>query len=224
MPTIQKQLLASWDATKQQTYRAHQQTVTLHVLLDASPSMAGQDAVNLRTAYNLYLAWLQRHADPMILVEVRCFSTTLQAGTLVPLGVLHPLTAQTYDPLTGDGTALYRAVGETCTTAPQQGQHLLIVFTDGRDNTSDTFGWTAAKVREVLTTLQDQEGWLGVFLGAFADAVPVGTSMGFTPANCLVFPSDQIPEAFRRLQQATQKYLTASPQERKLLTAGGLFA
>jgi hypothetical protein len=114
-------------------------------------------------------------------------------------------------------------VGATCLEAEAQGQHLLIVFTDGKDNTSDALGWSATKVREILTTLQEQSGWVGVFLGAFPEAVPVGVAMGFTANNCLVFPSDQIPTAFQQLQRATERYLTASPQERKQLTTGGIF-
>jgi hypothetical protein len=217
--------LSTWDATKQEAYR--QQTpgaaVTFHFLLDASPSMMGRHAVNLRTAYNTYVQWLQRHGDPMSLAEVRCFSTTLDPRQLQPIGMLRPLTTQTYDPSEGDGTALYRAIGETCTTADASGQHLLVVFTDGMDNRSDEFAWTAEKVKTVLTTLQQDGGWCAVFLGAFADALEVGTALGFSPGNCLMFPNDAIPDAFQRLKNATQRYLAAAPAERKLLAATGVF-
>jgi len=225
MPATPKQLLASWDASKQQAYRQHHhaQAPTFHILLDASPSMAGDDARNLRQAYNTYLAWLQRHTDPMSMADVRCFSTALDPGQLCPLGQLRPLTTTTYDPLRGDGTALYRAIGETCVTAPREGQHILIVFTDGNDNTSDTFGWTYTKVGELLKTLQAEQSWLCLFLGAFPDALHVARVMGFHPRNCLVFTTDKIPEAFQTLRHATQRYLGTAPHERKRLAAGGLF-
>ena len=104
--------LSTWDATKQEAYR--QKTpgaaVTFHFLLDASPSMRGRPAVNLRTAYNTYVQWLQHHADPMCLAEVRCFSTALAPRHLLPIGMLKPLTTQTYDPSEGDGTAHGRSL------------------------------------------------------------------------------------------------------------------
>lgn len=224
-PSKQKQL-NNWDASRQQAYRAqHQETVlTFHFLLDASPSMAGKDATNLRHAYNMYLGWLQRYADPMSLADVRCFSTPLDPSQLRPLGSLNPLTAQTYDPMQhGSGTALYRAVGETASTADPTGQHILVVFTDGMDNTSGEFGWAHSNVYMLLQMLQREHAWLGVFLGAFPEALEIGKQMGFQAGNCLVFTSDKIPEAFETLRQATQRYLAAPVPERKLLAQGGIF-
>ena len=226
MPPSPPALLGpSWDASKQQTYRQQhgQECLTYHFVLDESPSMAGEDAVNLRTAFNMYLGWLQQHAHPMSQAEVRLFSTALSPANLVPLGEVQPLTRQTYDPLRGDGTALFRAIGDTCTLATSKGQHMLVVFTDGRDNTSDQFAWTSQKVATLLETLQAERDWLCVFLGAFPDALPVAKVMGFTEGNCLVFPNDQIPEAFQSLTRATMTYLAATPPERKLLAAGGVF-
>jgi hypothetical protein len=216
--------MISWDAHRQEQYRAQHHSLLFHVLLDASPSMCGDEARNLRKSFNMFLAWLQRHSDPMSVMDVRCFSTPLDPSQPLPIGMVLPLTEQTYAPaLHGSGTALYRAIGDTCTTATSAGQHVLIVFTDGGDNTSQNFEWSASAVQTLLATLQEQQGWLCVFLGAFPDALVVGKQMGFAPGNCLVFTTDQIPEAFQRLTGATQTYLTASPQERKLLAAGGIF-
>ena len=225
MPAAPEKLLASWDASKQQQYRQQhaQDCLTFHFVLDESPSMAGENAVNLRAAFNLYLAWLQRYAHPMSLAEVRCFSTQLSPGQLQPLGTLQSLTPYTYDPLRGDGTALYRAVGETCTTAAGDGQHILVVFTDGKDNASGSWAWTAQKVATILETLQTEKNWLAVFLGAFPEALPVARCMGFQAGNCLVFER-QIPEAFQSLTKATQQYLAAGTAARKLLTTRGVFS
>jgi hypothetical protein len=223
-PSDQK-MLRSWNPDRQQQYRATHQSLFFHFVLDASPSMCGVAEIALRRAFNMYVTWLQQHADPMSLAEVRCFSTRLDPGKPVPLGTLKPLTTATYNPaLHGSGTALYRAVGETCTQAGHETQqHVLVVFTDGYDNTSDEFEWSNGQVYTLLQVLQDEQGWLAVFLGAMSDAIEVGKSMGFHPGNCLTFATDQIPEAFQRLLQATQKYLAAGPQDRKLLAARGVF-
>lgn len=225
MPTSLSKPLASWDAAKQDTYRKANadKVLTFHFVFDASPSMHGTPATNLRKAHALYLAWLQRHADPMSLVEVSTFATTLKRQPLTALGECQTLTDETYNPLGEGGTALYAATGQICTTPQGTGQHVLVVFTDGQDNASIGLGWTTEKVAQILTTLQTEEDWLAVFLGAGIDALGIGQVMGFTKGNCLAFPTDQIPEAFAHLTKATEQYLVAPPEERKLIAKGGIF-
>src|SRR5262245_19556259 len=197
-------MLASWDGQQQERYRRTQGAITLHFVLDASPSM-DRRAGDLRRAFNLYLNWLKRHCDPMAMAEVRCFSDYLDPSHIVPLGTVTPLTPQSYDPLQGDGTALYQAIGETCTTTVtgrEGGQHILVVFTDGLDNRSDASGWTCTKVQEVLQVFAKQEQWLAVFLGAMPEALEVGQALGFAKGNCLLMSTDQIPEAFKKMTEA----------------------
>jgi hypothetical protein len=217
--------LSSWTADRQDRYRQQhaEAVITFHFLLDASPSMIDANAANLRRAYNMYLAWLQAHADPMSLVELVIFSTPVTRHPVRALGGCLPLTDQTYDPRQGHGTALYRAVGEVVTTVHGTGQHVLVIFTDGWDNTSMDFDWTSAKVSLLLRTLQAEDNWLCVFLGAFPEALEVGTELGIAKNNCLTFRSDQIPAAFQQLTRATARYLLAAPVERKLLAAKGIF-
>jgi|ERR1043166_2632388 hypothetical protein len=215
--------LSTWDASKQQRWRQQHpdKQWLFHFVLDASPSMCPY-ADALVNAYNLYLRWLQRTASPMSMAETRCFSLRLQAGTMQALGSLPLLTRQTYRPEEGDGTALYNAIGDVCSAATQAGQHVLVLFTDGQDCAVEP-AWTAEKVNAVLTTLQEEAGWLCVFLGAFFQALRVAEAMGFHPGNTLEFPNERIPEAFATLKHATQRYLTANAETRKLLAAGGIF-
>ena len=148
MMTSRSKPLASWDATRQQAYRAKhpESTFVFHLLLDASGSMYQHEAA-LRTAYNLYLRWLQHNAPPMSLVDVRCFGTTLQAKNVQALGLVSPLTTETYASVYG-GTALYDALGSVVSQASEPGQHILVVFTDGQD--CDSAQWSAGQVRELL--------------------------------------------------------------------------
>ena len=223
MTTTTHKLLSTWTIEKQTAWRQrHPQDVLLfHLLLDASPSMIPH-AEALLDAYNRYVRWLQHAAPPMSLAETRCFSGHLDPGKLEPLGILPPLTREGYRPEHGHGTALYNAVGQVCTTPRQPGQHILVVFTDGADCATDDT-WTTTSVGTLLTTLQEQDGWLCVFLGAFPHACLVAQAMGFYEGNILEFATDRLPEAFLRLQQGTQRFLRAGPVERKLLTAGGVF-
>jgi len=228
-PTLnRKKMLSAWDDARQARYRAAhpEETLTLTFLLDASPSMQGQPACDLRRSFNLYMCWLQRQAPPLSMAAVRCFSSYLDPYSAVPLGQLTPLDERTYDPSSGDGTALYRAIGETCSaiaTGRSRGQQVLVVFTDGLDNSSPCYGWSLENTRDVLSGLLRREGWLAVFLGAFPQALEMGLRLGFHEGNCLLLSTDQIPEAFRRLTAATERYIAAGPHQRKLLAQTGVF-
>jgi len=200
--------------------------VTFNFVVDASPSMRGQSECDLRRSFNQYLLWLKAHASPLSMAALRCFSSYLDPYSVVPLGQLEPLNTRTYDPSGGDGTALYRAIGETCSDIAigrSSGQQVLVVFTDGLDNTSNVYGWTLEKTHDVLSGLIRTQGWLAVFLGAYPQALEVGCRLGFSEGNCLLLSTDQIPEAFRRLTAATQRYLSAGPGQRKLLAQTGVF-
>jgi hypothetical protein len=216
--------LASWDTSKQEAWQQnHGQDICLfHMVLDASPSMHPYRQ-DLMRAYNMYLSWLQSAAHHMSLAEVFTFDTGLhRLSSMQALGAVQALTAESYQPLRGNGTALYNAVGQVCTTATKAGQHVLVVFTDGEDGAPEP-AWTAGQCHELLATLQQQTGWLCVFLGAFPKALDVAKSMGFLEGNCLTFTGDQIPQAFEHLRRATQRYLAAPVPERKLLASGGIF-
>ena len=211
----------TWNEGKQTQWRQTHagQVMVFHLLLDASGSMASHEA-DLRRAYNLYLDWLKQHADPMSLVETQSFGTQLRRSAVEGVGGAKPLTPETYTAQLG-GTALYDALGPVTTTALDQMQHVLIVFTDGDDTASEHY--TAGIVAELLTTLQEESGWLCVFLGAYPDALATARTLGFHDGNCVTFAGEQIPEAFRTLQRATQRYLAAPLADRKLLAAGTFF-
>lgn len=219
MPTTP--LLSTWNERKQTQWRQTHatQVMVFHLLLDASGSMAGHEA-DLRRAYNLYLDWLKQHADPMSLIETQSFGTQLRRADVQALGTAPPLTAETYTARLG-GTALYDALGTVATTAIDPMHHVLIVFTDGADTSSEQYTETA--IAELLTTLQEHSGWLCVFLGAYPDALATARTLGFHEGNCVTFAGEQIPEAFLTLQRATQRYLAAQPADRKLLAAGTFF-
>jgi hypothetical protein len=219
-----RKMLASWTRNHQDAYRTKHphESLLFTFLLDASPSMLGEKARALRQSFNMYLAWLKAHASPMALAEIRCFADYLEPPNMTPLGLLTPLTDGSYDPAQGSGTALYRAIGETCMTPYPDAQHILVVFTDGLDNRSADCGWTLANAHAALTE-RTKYAWLGVFLGAMPEALDIGQALGFAKGNCLLMTTDTIPDAFRSLTFATQRYLTAGPGQRKLLAQVGVF-
>jgi len=140
-----------------------------------------------------------------------------------PIGMAPDLDNKRYDPRKGNGTNLYGTIMNVLKAGGRHpGQHILVVFTDGIDNQGLDDN-VLAVVRPSVTGVQ-ADGWLCVFLGAYMDALETGKAMGFPADNCLVFTSDKIPEAFKTLTDATQRYLGAPVAQRKLLTQGGFFS
>lgn len=214
---------STWDAAKKHSWRTKNpdQSLIFHFVLDASPSMISHKQA-LITAYNMYIRWLQDHASPMSMAQMVSFSTRWTIHPLCPLVSLPLLTSHDYRPEDGDGTAIYNTLGALCLTFTEKAKHIIVLFTDGEDCAEDVV-WTALQIRETLETLQDVDECLCIYLGAHQRALSVAQEMGFKPGNVLAFSSDQIAQAFRNLQHATQRYLTAAPAERKLLAAGGIF-
>jgi len=221
MSTTALKPLRTWSAEKASAYRAKHpgDSLVLHFLIDASGSME-EYAEPLREAYSFYLSWLKQQCSPMALGQQVLFTHEVHAKPVQALATLPALTTATYRP--EGGTALYDALGTVLTQHPEPGQHVLTIFTDGRDLHSQA--WTVERCAGMLATLQAEAGWLVVFLAAFAEGLTVAHALGVPEGNALVFPGTDIPAAFRQVQDAMQRYLAAPQAERKLLTTGGFFA
>lgn len=201
---------ASFDARKKAQYQASRFCPTIHLLLDASGSM-GTHAPALRACYRRYLDHLKTIAAPGTLLDQRCFTNTVQAAQPELLITAVPMP---YEP--GGGTRLYSAISAVISSAPD-GDHLLVIFTDGL---SDDEEYGQARLAAFWPA---HPGWLPVFLGAFPDALSVGLALGIAEGNCLSFAARDLPEAFQRLADGTQRYLaTDKPAARKQLAAAGL--
>ena len=98
---------------------------------------------------------------------------------------VNELDNATYRP--GGGTALLDAVGKTINDVvtrhstlgdEKPGKVILVVLTDGEENSSREF--TDKKAIAKMVATQEDEGWEIVFLGADIDAWGDGRSMGFS--------------------------------------------
>ena len=205
-----KNPFASFDVAKKAQYQASRFCPTIHLLIDASSSMLAH-ATSLRTCYRRYLDHLKAIAAPGTMLDQRCFAYTVQAGTPELLATAQPMP---YEP--SGGTRLYSAISAVISPAPD-GDHLLVIFTDGISDTENN-------ARERITAFWPvHPGWLPVFLGAFPEALSAGLALGITEGNCLSFAARDLPEAFERLRDGTNRYLTTQkPEARKLLAAAGL--
>lgn len=219
-----KNPLASWDGAAQQRYRQTQELPYIHFLLDMSGSME-RYAGALLAGYQGVHRLLKRLVSPLAVVDCWGFHNTSQQLLSGPLGTLPPLTTDTYQP--DGGTRLYWAlrslllVHRDPASMQYSAQHILVLFTDGLDTDDPPF----TEIQETAQRLTEAQaaGWLCVYLGAFADALPQGLACGFTPGNCLVFDAYAMAEAFARLEAGLQRYLAAGKAEQKLLAQHGLF-
>lgn len=215
MPSNVSATTPIWGEKTREGYRlAHPENIlTVHLVLDASGSMSPY-ANNLREVGERYLEFLARER-PLGLWQLTTFNHRTHQHT--PEALQNASLASYH---ASGNTALYDAVMAVCTQAWDQGQHLLVVFSDGEDNHS---AHDVNAVATVLETLQREAAWVAVFLGAYPEALDVGQSMGFAPENCLVFPARDLPRAFSTLTQASGKFLAMQQQARKLLTTRSFF-
>jgi len=163
-----------------------------------------------------YREWL----SPQTQLETWTFNTTLNVLTRRGLlATARPKGDLPYRP-TGS-TALYWAINTLLSDRPHDGrQAVFVLYTDGEDTEQGSLESASA----LLHRVQEQEGWLCLFLGAFPGALVLGRELGFTEGNCLLCNPQHIATDFARLCSGLRTYLLATPAQQKLLAAHGVFA
>ncbi len=162
---------------------------TTHVLLvvDDSGSMSSV-ADDVRGGFNSYIDSLIADADAKYSVTVAIFGSdykTIAVGEK-PKDVLK-LDKFTYQAEQWS-TSLYDAIARIIQdfekanpNLPKKDKVLLVIQTDGGDNSSKEFD--LAKVRAMITARQSGDVWNVLFLGAGMDAWTAGSSLGIAASN-----------------------------------------
>merc|ERR1711981_237125 len=73
-------------------------------------------------------------------------------------------------------TALYDAIGETLHTYKDEKDNIMVIITDGHENSSWKFN--QKKIQDLIKSYTDEKGWIFHYLGANQDAWAVGQSIG----------------------------------------------
>lgn len=125
--------------------------------------------------------------------------------TDTPAKDIPDLTAQTYRPnaMTPLHDAVGKMIGEMGMQAQADDKVLIVVVTDGEENSSREFN--LAKVRELIQQ-KEQAGWAFAYIGATADAWAGGGQMGVAAASVLNVRGDQMMGAMRAQAAATADY------------------
>ncbi len=149
----------------------------LYVLDETGSMMSIRDDVI--GGFNAYLATLREKSDPL-LMSVMKFDTAGKRWLCrrARLADVPTLSTATYCP--GQSTNLFDAVGDMIASHEQVKLAVLVIHTDGQENSSRE--WNRDRLRAKIVEKQAQ-GWQVLFLGAGIDAWADATSLGVAHAN-----------------------------------------
>jgi len=177
------------------------------MLLDVTGSM-GAIRENTIKAFNEYVNGLKKDSPKkttfsLILFSSLCFDTPVDN---VKVADIPELTKETYRP--NGSTPLLDSVGkavkQTENSLKEKEDILLVVFTDGEENSSMEFSKSA--VADLVKRKTD-EGWTFVFMGANMDAWNEGESMAVPKGNIQDWESQNVAIAFSSLSVGTKRHL-----------------
>jgi uncharacterized protein YegL len=188
------------------------------LIIDASPSMAPQQKETIQGVNTFIQDQLSAAvaAEESVKINLVTFSTGHQALDALTLNDWN------YRPAYGNGTALYDAVGNTINAIGQRlralpetkrpGKVLVVIVTDGEENTSRTFA--KALVKSMIKRQQDEYKWDFVFLGANQDAWAVGAGLGFYGNKTMAFNNNV--DGFKGAFASASSYATRSVAAKSL--------
>lgn len=186
------------------------------VVIDMSGSMAGI-AMQTRDGYNEYINSLKADKE---LGDVSVTLTVFDSGwdqkpninvvyNATPLESVPVLTESVYAPR--GGTPLCDAVGATIQRTEEalkarkdNPNVLLVIITDGMENTSKEFN--KQKISEMVKG-KEKQGWTTIYLGANQDSWAAGASLGISGGNTINYSASNIQKgAFERVARGTSSY------------------
>lgn len=183
-----------------------------HVLLatDKSGSMSSL-ANDVRGGFNTYIDGLADDKDGRYRITARLFDTSVtELCTAAKPRAVPRLDILSYSP--GGGTALLDAVGELivgfekATTLGEDERVLLVVQTDGEENSSREYRLDT--IRQMITEREAGGRWACLFLGAGRDAWRQADGMGFQAGQTIRVGDDShgTASSYGGLRGATVSY------------------
>jgi uncharacterized protein YegL len=206
---------------KKNTDKSSATRTTVVVVQDKSGSMRGLAQATI-SGFNEYKNDLKDKAEGEVRLTLTQFNSDVHTiVTAQPIAEVADLTEQSYR--TDGMTALYDAVGhavnETARAVGKSDKVLVVIMTDGYENSSREFNQAA------IVALMDQkraEGWEFIFLGAGNQSWATGQALGFTHDTTINYNSSavhtrsafaEVSRASRGVTQGKQaaSYLRTSP-------------
>lgn len=200
-------------STDEKIKKAGSNGVLIHVVLDESSSMG---SVTQQTI-DSFNSWLKEQQ----LEEGECYLTLSKFnGSTVnyifvnkDIKSVEPLSTQTYRP--SGSTNLLDAIGDNIIKAnaylgskkkAQRPGVIVVVLTDGEENTSNKFSKSSIKG---LVEKAEGKDWTFLFMGANIDAFHEGSAMGFGANNTVQYNTSNMSGSMAALSSITARTRTA---------------
>jgi uncharacterized protein YegL len=157
--------------------------IHLHLILDVSPSMISRWDQTL-SGLNEYMASIRKDQvdnDQMYKVSITTFSATVEKMfDEANLDSIPTFTTKNLQPH-GYGTALYDAIGPTVKAIETIEPVLVVIITDGEENSSQK--WDETRVSALMEEKQKQGNYTYAYLGVAKEAWGNAAKMGSTVAG-----------------------------------------
>lgn len=117
------------------------------------------------------------------------------------------IVGETYVPR--GSTALYESIGRTINELQTDRDVVFVIITDGQDNVKSEYN--PESLKKMIETLQDENGWKFLYLGANQDAVMAGGSLGIKASNSMAWAAseDGIGNTFMSVSSNLKMYRSA---------------
>ena len=103
------------------------------------------------------------------------------------------------------GTALLDAIGETIVKNINEKRTMLVIMTDGYENSS--YLYTKETVKGLIKNVVENNGWSVIYHGANQDAITEGCALGISLKRCLNF--EATPTGIKTLSQELSQETSA---------------
>jgi uncharacterized protein YegL len=151
-------------------------------LIDKSGSMANKTA-DVIGGFNEYLKKLQKDGNDYALSVILFDTEVTNLVSGKSPSDIQPLNTQTY--MAGGGTALLDAVGDGLKEYKLEDKTLVIIMTDGQENSSRRY--SLKEIKANVEQAQEKGAWSFVYLGAGVDAFAEAGGMGIPVGNTMVY-------------------------------------
>lgn len=181
-------------------------TTTINFILDKSGSMLSVWDATIN-GFNEYIQELRKDTNSYD-VSLTLFNTNVTVGEKQSIKSFKDLTKKNYHP--EGATALYDAACKTMNTITGKGKQLIVIMTDGEENSSREY--TMAQFKALKEELEKKGNFTFVFLGANQDAWANAQNLGFAKGNVSTFntTADSASMAFMSLTGASVNFANGS--------------
>jgi len=213
--SLKSKMTKSPAASTQNAAKSDERTRII-MLVDETGSMSSHKAVTI-SSFNEWLdsnRTKEEDEDQFPKFTLVKFNTTCRIQEHDSVENAPRLTEDNYKP--SNMTALYDAIGETLTQYKTEKDNIMVILTDGQENSSRKF--TESTIKPMIKEFEDDKGWLFHFLGADQNAWQAASRMGMSDkkfANSYDADEDGFGHAFASNAEQVKVYRGYQAKKKK---------